>query len=177
MKASLPAGLELYACEGLEKDVLTLTSVDGGFANSTAYIVKKTADTSVGQKYQFIGYGNHKTTQQNSSSLLKGTHDGITLTAGDENNYYVLQNQNDVLGFYLVDSDAITVPAGKCYLQLPAEVQSVKCLLFPDGTVTAIDAVDAAAPAADTTYDLSGRRVTTTTRGLYIVGGRKVLVK
>ena len=178
VKASLPTGLELYACEGLEGDVLTLTSVDGGFANSTAYIVKKTAEAVVGQKYQYIGYGNHQTTQLNGNSLLKGTHEDTTAPVGS----YVLQTQDNVLGFYLVeDGTENAVPAGKCYLQLPEGeedgAEAVKLLRFPDGTLTAIDAVGAAKPADAAIYDLSGRRVGTTARGLYITGGRKVLVK
>ena len=169
--------LELFTCDAISGNTLTLSPVsNNNFAANTAYIVKSDGNA---HKYQFIGYSSQKSnTQANSNSLLKGTHTSTTLTAGEENNYYVLQNQYGVLGFYLVaEGTDITVPAGKCYLQLPNEIQDVKYLRFPDGTLTAIDAIDAAKPADAATYDLSGRRVGTMTKGLYIVDGRKVLVK
>ena len=48
---------------------------------------------------------------------------------------------------------------------------------FGQGT-TGIDAIEAgAADKAATWYDLSGRRVDNPTKGVYIVNGKKVIVK
>ena len=174
---TLPDGLTLQKCTGCADNVLILSEEENNSSAAvanTAYIVKAN-DSAVETTVQLIGFYSQSNTQANSSSPLKGTHTGTTLTAGGENNYYVLQNL-DVLGFYEVGGESINVPAHKCYLQLPAGL-GVKCLLFPDGTLTAIDSVDAAKPADAATYDLSGRRVSTMTKGLYIVGGKKVLVK
>ncbi|MCH5181265.1 MAG: discoidin domain-containing protein [Prevotellaceae bacterium] len=170
-----PTGLKLYECTGVEGNGYTMTlAAAGNFQSNKAYIIETTNSNVKGNKYQFIAYGNQQGNQANSGTLLVGTHEEMTAPVGS----YVLQNQNNVLGFYKVESgNTITVPAHKCYLQLPAEAQGVKFLLFPDGTLTSIDAIDTATPDAGAAYDLSGRRVSTTTKGLYIVGGKKVLVK
>ena len=180
-----PQGLTLYECNQVETSgtlVLTAATLNGGnFVSNRAYVVsvntlegeESESESVLGNTYQFIGYSNQRGAQGNGNSLLVGTHDETTAPVGS----YVLQNQNNVLGFYKVESNDIKVPAHKCYLQLPAEAQGVKFLLFPDGTLTSIDAIDAATPDAGAAYDLSGRRVSTTTKGLYIVGGKKVLVK
>ena len=177
-----PDGLKLYECKGIEENgyKLSLKATGGNFQLNKAYIIETTDDNVKGNIYQFIAYGNQQgdqtngpTADENNRSLLVGTHDGCDAPMGS----YVLQNQDNVLGFYKVESTDIKVPAHKCYLQLPANATSMKYLLFPDGTLTSIDALDAAKPADAATYDLSGRRVSTTTKGLYIVGGKKVIVK
>lgn len=175
---SLPAGLKLYTCDAINKGVVDLTSSDNSFIKNKAYLVHAENKELKGNKYQFIGYsGQQSNTQANAGSLLRGVHENTPVEAGN----YVLQNQDGVFGFFLIGEGTFEVPAHKCYLQLPAtsDTQGVRCLLFPDGTTTSIEAVDAAAPAADAAevYDLSGRRVSQATKGLYIVGGRKVFIK
>ena len=68
--------------------------------------------------------------------------------------------------------DPITVPANRCYLTAPAG--SVKALAFPDGTLTSISEIQAADEKA-VIYDLSGRRVSKATKGIYIINGKKVI--
>lgn len=172
-----PDGLTLYTCGAVDGTTLTLSDVTGDFGKNNAYIVK--AEESVcGTVRQFIGYGNQKSeTQGNAGSLLKGTHDGCEAPVGS----YVLQRQSDVLGFYKVDgSRTINVPAAKCYLQLPDEgsVASISCLLFPGGTTTGIETITEGAEKQNVpVYDLAGRRVTKAAKGIYIIGGKKVVVK
>jgi len=51
-------------------------------------------------------------------------------------------------------------------------------IVFEGGlTPTGINAVNAAANMDGNIYDLSGRRVMQPTKGLYIIGGKKVVVK
>lgn len=105
-----------------------------------------------------------------SSGLLTGVYAATEIESG-----YVLQNLDNKVAFYQVSaSDPITVPANRCYLTLPNP--SVKALVFPDGTQTSISAIQAADEKA-VMYDLSGRRVSKATKGIYITNGKKVLVK
>jgi len=46
-----------------------------------------------------------------------------------------------------------------------------------DGSTTGVDEISVAAPAVDVIYDLQGRRVSKASKGLYIINGKKVLVK
>ena len=171
----LPAGLAFYECVSCdEKGVLRIEDSNSLDANK-AYIVKTIGNADV-KTVQLIDFSAMSTIQENGGGLLKGTHTGMTAPKGS----YVLQNQTtNGLGFYLVeDEEGKAVPAGQCYVDLTGETaQGLPFLCFPDGTPTAIEAIDAAEPAAAAAYDLAGRRVTTATRGLYIMGGRKVLVK
>ena len=61
----------------------------------------------------------------------------------------------------------------------PASVQSIRIRLRgEDGLNTGINDATVVAPGQlDNTYDLSGRRVEKVTKGLYIVNGKKVIVK
>lgn len=166
-----PDDLTLYTCDAVNGNELTLVDA-GSFKKNYAYVVK--AEESVrGKKRQIISYGNQKGDQENTSSLLKGTHDGCVAPTGSN----VLQSQGDVLGFYLVDgSKTINVPAGKCYLQ--EEASSVSRFVFPEGDTTGIDAIfDGTQTENAPAYDLSGRRVKNAAKGIYIIGGKKVLVK
>ena len=176
----LPDGLKFWECMGREGIVLTLTDGGNSLAANRAYIVEVINENAIGKTVQYVDFSSSLSHGQEDSerSLLVGTHTDTTAPAGS----YVLQNQDGVLGFYLVEEGTeITVPAGKCYLQLPdgetGGAEAVKYLLFPDGALTAVGAVDAAEPAGDAIYDLSGRRVGKAEKGLYIVGGRKVIVK
>ena len=80
------------------------------------------------------------------------------------------------LGFYwgADDGGEFTVKAGTAYLAVPNAV-SVKGFLL-DGTPTAIEGVEAE-NNTDVIYNLSGQRVQKAQRGLYIVNGKKLMVK
>lgn len=80
------------------------------------------------------------------------------------------------LGFYWGADNgvAFTVKAGTAYLAVP-NAASVKGFLL-DGTPTAIEGVEAE-NNTDVIYNLSGQRVQKAQRGLYIVNGKKLMVK
>ena len=80
------------------------------------------------------------------------------------------------LGFYwgADKGGTFTVKAGTAYLAVPNAV-SVKGFLL-DGTPTAIEGVEAE-NNTDVIYNLSGQRVQKAQRGLYIVNGKKLMVK
>ena len=80
------------------------------------------------------------------------------------------------LGFYwgAENGGVFTVKAGTAYLAVPNAV-SVKGFLL-DGTPTAIEGVEAE-NNTDVIYNLSGQRVQKAQRGLYIVNGKKLMVK
>ena len=99
----------------------------------------------------------------------------------EENGYsnFILNKVKGVVGFYR--PDGYGVDAGRAYLQvLTSSVSGVQSFtnLF-DGETTAIDSITTADEQTQDNvfYDLSGRRVNNPQRGLYIVNGKKVLVK
>ena len=92
-------------------------------------------------------------------------------------NSYVLSKQSSVWAFYKVGTAATALPMNKAYLVLP-DGASEGVIRFNFGNTTGMELVGADADAAQgKVYDLSGREVKAATKGLYIVGGKKVIVK
>ena len=90
-------------------------------------------------------------------------------------NSYVLANKSG-WAFYKVGDGATALPMNKAYLVLPESSESV--IRFNFGNTTGMELVGADAAAAQgKVYDLSGREVKVAAKGLYIVGGKKVIVK
>ena len=92
-------------------------------------------------------------------------------------NSYVLSKQSSTWAFYKVGTGATALPMNKAYLVLP-DGASEGVIRFNFGNTTGMELVGADAAAAQgKVYDLSGREVKVAAKGLYIVGGKKVIVK
>lgn len=114
-----------------------------------------------------------------ADNLLKGS-DEATLTTGGAVYYKLSLNKAgdaNSVGFYYgaADGAAFTNGAHKAYLALPA-ASGVRAFLFNGNTTTGIQNATAN-NAATQVYDLQGRRVQSAQKGLYIINGKKVLVK
>ncbi|WP_455081080.1 hypothetical protein [Prevotella melaninogenica] len=93
-------------------------------------------------------------------------------------------NTNDSrnpIGFYKVNSTVTTIPGNKAFLVLTnAEAQAKSFVLeFEDGSTTGIETIETSKNSTEdgVYYDLQGRRVENPTRGIYIVNGKKVVIK
>lgn len=111
------------------------------------------------------------------------TNDFIAITTeGGEyvKSGYVLATVDGVQGFYRANTSSGTfVSKGKAYL--PAAVDAARLtMVFDDeegGELTGISLNKREATASDRYFNLSGQRVAQPTKGLYIVNGKKVIVK
>ena len=114
------------------------------------------------------------------SNYLKGVTTATTITpTSDGYNNYILANGTNGIGFYPVGEEG-TLAAGKAYLQLPSSVSSAKgfSLSFEDETTGISDNYEVEIMNSDAAvYDLQGRKVKNPTKGLYIVNGKKVVIK
>ena len=70
-----------------------------------------------------------------------------------------------------------TLAAGKAYLNIAVTSAHPLELSFEDGDVTSINKVEAVKPNTGEYYNLAGQRVAQPTKGLYIVNGKKVILK
>lgn len=157
------------AAEGDGKE-LQLNAVTGGYlpANTAAVLTSETAGT-----HTFVP------TEQTVSEISENALTGRTLTTGDTPDeglcYYILNGAaGHEIGFFRYTGT--TLPKYKALLELGGE-SPVNGLALTLGTGTT--GIEAAATAAgpEKAYDLSGRRVTKPAKGLYIVNGKKILVK
>lgn len=114
-----------------------------------------------------------------ADNLLKGSDEATQTTGGAVYYKLSLNKAGDAnsVGFYYgaADGAAFTNGAHKAYLALPA-ASGVRAFLFNGNTTTGIQNATAN-NAASQVYDLQGRRVQSAQKGLYIINGKKVLVK
>ncbi len=118
---------------------------------------------------------------------FKGTTaDASTLTDNDlkvagestvaDGKQYGLAQVDGKVGFYKIASGD-TLTAGKAYLEVSEESAAKMSFFALDGGLTGISSVEAAKTANSAFYTLQGVKVAKPTKGLYIMGGKKVIVK
>jgi hypothetical protein len=127
-------------------------------------------------------------------NLLKGTPASMNICMDLGQSAYVLSKQNSVIGLYKAEMTTKDVSQGQQVKQrdvflnnarkayLPASAlptsASVQGFKFGDFTSTAIEGVVTDNESAKVIYDLSGRRLNNITNaGVYIINGKKVMVK
>lgn len=103
-----------------------------------------------------------------SSNDLTGTYKTI---AKPEQDIYTLQNPEEGIGFYKYTGT--NLGGFKAYLSLASS--QANGLSFDFGAATGLDNVATELPADAPAYDLTGRRVNKNTKGIIIVGNKKVI--
>lgn len=121
---------------------------------------------------------------EHTLNLLVGTLETNTInsTSGDMSNFKFTIAEGDSSPMFYPFEDGTSFSAGKAYLQIPTSwvvstAQKSVNIRFDEGETTGIDEVKGENGESKAIYDLSGRKVETPTRGIYIIGGKKVLVK
>ncbi len=99
--------------------------------------------------------------------------DGATATS--DQNIYVLANKTNGVGFYKWAGTG-SLSAGKIYLKA-ATTSGAPFLGFDGEGTTGINSIEHGALSVEGCYTLDGRRVAQPTKGLYIVNGKKVIIK
>lgn len=109
---------------------------------------------------------------------LKGVN-AVTELAGVDNSEQVriFSTKDGVAGFYKPNSNITSLAANKAYVMASA-AQEALALNF-GGDVTGINSVsdNAAMPHNAVIYDLAGRRVSHAVKGVYVINGKKIIVK
>lgn len=110
--------------------------------------------------------------------LVAGTGAAVSTEDGGNTNFILTNktttNASAPLRFYKANEN--TVPAGKAYLQIPTgSVGAHESFWFAD-EATSVNAVKQEKTDGEV-YNLAGQRVAQPTKGLYIVNGKKVIIK
>lgn len=166
-------GITFYSCETVNgaTEKVQITEVNTPVAN-VPYLIKNDGGDNFSQA--LTGWG-VATADSYTEGLLTGVFTAATIPAGANN--FVLQTQGDVQAFYKVDTD-FTATAYKCYLTYNSGAGAgVKALGFEFRTPTSVRGLEMAEGQNGTIFNLAGQRVQKAQRGLYIVNGKKVLVK
>jgi hypothetical protein len=170
-------GLNAYAATGYDTatQVVTLTRVQlakGG----TGLFLKAEPGEYVIPVIENSSY--------NTLNLLVGTLEPtiVNSTDGAMSNYKFTIADGDAAPMFYPFEDNTTLSAGKAYLQiptawLPATAQKSLSVRFDDGETTDIDELKGESGEVKTIYDLQGRVVENPTSGIYIINGKKVIIK
>ena len=162
--------ITFYSCDAKNPETsnVQLTEVPTPAAN-VPYIIKN--DSGVDFSTDLEGWGAASTT-----SYTAGWLNGVLAATVVPENSYVLQTQSGVQAFYKVTVDDFEVPAYKCYLD--ASAGEAKALFLDLGDADAIsDVRGKMEDGRNEIFNLAGQRVNKAQKGLYIINGKKVLVK
>ncbi len=161
--ATVEGATAYYGKLNAEGNALDMTEISEIPANTPVVLVGDAASATVKLKKET------STTVENNA--LTGNYFSINWTSSN----LTLGSVDDVPGFYTW-SDGTTLEANKAYY-VPAAA-SVRGLAFHFGDeTTSINTAATTNATSGKVYDLQGRRVQNAQKGLYIVGGKKVLVK
>ena len=169
----IPSTVEAYIVSNIGDSYVTLTKVDGVLPACQGVIVKAEAG-----KYDFV-----RTADAAKCDFTGNLLEGTLVDTNIENPAYVLGIVDGKVGFY----KAVTAGyadgtflnnANKAYLPMKNANGAVSySFRFGDGT-TGLEEVKTENGKVKVIYDLTGRRVETVTApGIYIVGGKKILIK
>lgn len=162
-----------------------------GFNSSTQVVTLARVSATLGGTGIFIKGAPGKYTipvieecSDHTLNLLVGTLENTTVnsTAAEYSNFkFTITDDDDTPKFYPFE-DGTEFSAGKAYLQIPTawvigkEQRSVN-IRFDEGETTGIVNARGEDEDISTSFDLQGRKVDNPTNGLYIVNGKKFLVK
>ena len=169
------AGVNLYSVQNVTNTEVVLTDELSVIAAEMPYFIYNDNDTEV--EVSIIVSSSDPDNVDYDSEHFKGTLVDKTFTDEDmeEYDHYVLNGGSS----FVWVKDAGVLAAGKCWIQLeksPANARRLSIVF--EGETTGISTVKTDADTKDAAvYDLQGRRVMQPTKGLFIVNGKKVVIK
>ncbi|MBP1541430.1 MAG: hypothetical protein ILA25_04595 [Prevotella sp.] len=164
---------DAYIVIGGTGGVLAKTSVKSGtVAANTGLLLKGAEGTAT---IPVVASG----TDYSSTNKLVGVLEDTEIA---QNTGYVLMNDaTNGLGFYKnANATAFTVGANTAYLPANFDGSSARSFYLFDDELTGIKNIESATAtqkAEGDFFDLQGRKVAQPTKGLYIVNGKKVIIK
>ena len=168
-------GFKAYTIEAVENGYVSLAEATGVLGANTPIIVNAPEGS-----YEFA-YTTAAVTVEPATDVLKGTLYNSNIAP--EGTAYVLANGANGVGLYKAElnqasNTAFLNNANKAYLETPASA-GVACYSFRFGEgTTGIEEITDNREQSTVIYDLTGRRVEAITApGIYVVNGKKVLVK
>ena len=166
---SIPDDVELYTLTYTSGDKATATPVESTLPANTPVLVNAEAGT-----YTFNATGEVLAT---ATDVKAGALTGAYILTDVPTGSYVLQNHEGKVGFYKV-SDSAPQQINPFRAYLTATTSNARMITIDFGNeTTGITTICQETINNNCYYDLSGRSVERPTSGLYILNGRKILVK
>ena len=177
MPVAVPERMKAYYCI-VDGNTAVLNDMGTVIPANTGAVLYAEEAIGTGGNYA-MSYTNESITTDITKNLLIGYVQDTEVNNGKA--HYALNVKDNVVGFYVPKTteegttpsatSTFTAKAGKAYLELEPTASAVS-LVIRRNSDTSIDA--ATVIPEDIIYDLTGRRVITPSKGIYIVNGRKV---
>ncbi|MDO4981072.1 MAG: Ig-like domain-containing protein [Prevotellaceae bacterium] len=159
---AIPEGLKVYAVSSSSTTNVTLSEINQKLIGGTGMIINGTPGKAYTLKIADKG------TAYSGTNLLTGT---LSPTYIEKGQYFLKNGQ-------FVYSSAGTLPANKAYLKSANAPEAAANLDFVVEDVTGISVMRNAVIEKDGRwYDISGRAVSPTSKGIYIHNGKKYVIK
>lgn len=159
--------LEAYTATVYNGSYVTMSKVTGTVAANTGLVlVGSTASIPV------VASGDAQ-----AGNLLVACSSETTITPSATGTNYVLSVQSGDVVFAPVTGDNATVAAGHAFLYVPSAGARALSIVFADEETTGIKNLNVDLNLNNKVFDLQGRRVAQPAKGLYIVNGKKVVIK
>ncbi len=107
--------------------------------------------------------------------LVRGTGASVTAATGTATRFVMVASGTDAV-FKKIGSNSPTITTSKAYLEIPAVVSAHELTMAFGDDVTGIKNIKVGSED-NVYYNLNGQRVLYPTKGLYIVNGKKVIIK
>lgn len=177
MPVAVPEGMKAYYCI-VDGNTAVLNDMGTVIPANTGAVLYAEEAIGTGGSYA-MSYTNESITIDITKNLLIGYVQDTEVNNGKA--HYALNVKDNVVGFYVPKTteegttpsatSTFTAKAGKAYLELEPTASAVS-LVIRRNSDTSIDA--AIVIPENIIYDLTGRRVITPSKGIYIVNGRKI---
>lgn len=155
---------KFYVVSSVTATEATLTPVTTGIPAGEGFLIEGTGTSTISVPVA-------ATAPTATGSKLVGVTTATSIAAGN----YILKSD----GTSFIPCTAGTLPANKAYLptgEVPASAKEF-LMIVEDAVVTGINEVQAENSVNGPIYNLNGARVSNPQKGVYIMNGRKVIVK
>ena len=144
------------------------------------YDVPVTASATYPAATYLKGQTSEGTVYRSVYSDYSGDATGDELTNIKTKYRYILAKHNSEIGFYKLTTDH-TLGTHKAYLETDTDITpgagARALIIFDDGQITSINSVQERKVENGIYYNLKGQRIQNPAKGLYIVNGKKVVVR
>ena len=181
--ATIPSGVSAYTLTHADgQSTVGASAVETTLAANTPVLINADADS-----YKFVSTATSGDPATGTDPVTVGALTGVfsNKTFGTDitsyENIYILNKVSENVGFYKA-ADGKKVAANRAYLtatNVPDAGAGARGLtiVFEDSETTGINTVQNTQQKANGYYNLAGQRVENPTKGLYIVNGKKVIIK
>ena len=172
-ESKIPSGVSCYTLHYTTgNSAATKTLVETTLPANTPVLINAEEGS-----YKFVSTATSGDFATGSEAVTFGALTGVYSETTVPSESYILYNGTSGLGFYKSDGSTNTVEAYRAYLT--ADGAGSRTFIGFDDETTGIDSVvkQDTKTADNVYYNLSGQRVANPSKGLYIVNGKKVIIK